>query len=287
MAIMPCSFSNTKTKNLDMGLARMYYGAVEVSDFENPPNLDLTWASITKIEVILDWVRKEYQQFSDFDLENLEVDSEPLDVPLENFDDLSDELTRHAVSTREILLENFVNSILSEQLDEIVDAIEKEYSEDWMPSNHRVKLNVFEEQEPFVLEEEYEQSSKELKQELIKEIPDLIDLLAAIRADLPSTFGHNQGSEFPLHPEKIQEVESKLRSVQVALKEADASSDKLIIDAGNALLNLGVALTSHIGEMTKVSTLKFAEKFGETTGTWAGRAAILAFFGEKLIQVFS
>ncbi|WP_171131366.1 MULTISPECIES: hypothetical protein [unclassified Ruegeria] len=254
----------------------MTYGEFEVYDPSAPPELDLSWSGKKKAKEIVDWLALEFQDFGDFDF--VDLVSEHV---FENFDELQSSVWDQASSSRETVLEYFGNSILANQLDEVVQAVEDHFEGELFPADHRIYLDVSEDGE----DEQIEFSDTELAQSIVEDIPSILELLSVVRSDIPESLGHNQGPDFLLKDDELQRLEERLIALKTSLRSPSEQTDELIVETGEGFQKVGSKLAAHVGEMTKISTLKFAEKFGESTGTWAGRAAILVIFGERLLQL--
>lgn len=254
----------------------MTYGELEEYEPSAPPELDLSWSGKRKAKEIVEWLELEFQPVDYFDFDDLTSGH-----VFENFDELDTQVWDLSSSGREIVLKYFGNSILANQLDEVLRAVEEEFNGDLFPADHRIHLDVFGDDE----DEQIELPNSELVQTIIEDIPNILELLAAVRSDIPSSLGHNQGPGFLLKDEEIQKLEEQLGKLKNALRTPDKKTETLIVETGEGFQSFGSKLAAHVGEMTKVSTLKFSEKFGESTGTWAGRVAIFALFGERLLQL--
>ncbi|WP_170610434.1 hypothetical protein [Ruegeria arenilitoris] len=254
----------------------MIYGELEVYEPGAPPDLDLSWSGEKKAKEIVEWLELEFQDFGDLDFHNLISGH-----VFANFDELTSSVWNQESSSREVVLKYFGNSILANQLDEVVRAVEDHFEGDLFPADHRIYLDVSEDGE----DERIEFPNTELVQSIIEDIPSILELLSVVRSDIPDSLGHNQGPDFLMKEDELQRLEERLIELKISLKSPNEQTDELIGEAGDGFQKVGSKLAAHIGEMTKVSTLKFAEKFGESTGTWAGRAAILVIFGERLLQL--
>lgn len=253
-----------------------YYGELDFHYPSDEPALDLSWSTDQKAKAIISWVKLEFQQFSEFDFGILEEEYD-----LENLDELQEEILHMALSTRRLVLDHFGASILASQLDDIVRIVEEDYSEDWLPSDDRIHLDVFED------DAEVQYDDAELVQSVVQDIPDILEMLATLRNSLPETLGHNQGPDFPLSSVQLQKLEDGLSELKDSLERSVDLPQTDIAGLGSQLKDVGKSLGQHTVMMVGTSTLKFSEKFGETTGTWAGRAAIFLIFGEKLLQLVS
>ncbi len=254
----------------------MTYGKFEIIEPSAPPELDLSWSVEKKAKQVLEWLEINFQSAGNVDFFDFVRDRK-----FENFDELQLSFVNLTSSSRDIVLKYFGNSILANQLDEILRAVENELYRELFPVDQRYRIDVIERGD----DEQTKPSNSELVQTIIDDIPSILELLAAVRSDIPSSLGHNRGPGFLLKDDKIKKLEEQLRKLQTTLKAPNEHTESLIAETGEGLQKIGSKLATHVSEMTKVTTLKFAEKFGESTGTWAGRVAILTIFGERLLQL--
>jgi len=245
---------------------------LDISSPTNLPKLGVSWSFEQKFRAIKSWV---YENFdTDFDVE-IEL---PDGTSPKNYDELHSELFNLGTDSEDLLKDFFGDFLFSEELKMAAKMLDTAEYTEWYPCDERISFEV-----------DFLDEGVEEFDELKSQIPDLRASLSEIKEILKEMRGHNGAPDEVLGLDKVEHIDAGLARLQTL--ELGIDDKSWVQSFAQKLVQFGKGFADHLVKLASVSTLKFAESFGEkagaATGSWSVRLLAISYFGEKLLRLFS